>query len=211
MEYTSYKTARDNAWRALIQNNITALPVQISKICKADGILLLPYSKAGALLSEAGMRQMMENDGFSLIIANSAQRIKCIFYNDECNVQRQRFTIAHEYGHFLCGHIRENIPTMRNREPSDNDLPAEQQANVVAARILAPACVLWALNVHEAGTIASLCNISQAAAEWRMKRLNLLYDREREFLATRGCSCFLQSPLEREVYSQFETFIKSHK
>ena len=79
MEYTSYKAARDNAWRALIQNDITTLPVPISTICKADGILLLPYSKAGKLLREAGMQQVMKNDGFSLIITNSGQKTKCIF------------------------------------------------------------------------------------------------------------------------------------
>jgi len=61
---------------------------------------------------------------------------------------------------------------------------------VFASRFLAPACVLWGLNVHTAADIARFCEISKEAAEIRAKRMAELYKR----------NMFLTSPLERRVY-----------
>lgn len=210
MTYINYQKARDAAWESLIKNNVTSLPVKISKICKNNGIILLPYSKADPIIRLGGMwGDRINNDGFSTILSSSGKNISCIFYDDlECSQQRQRFTIGHELGHFLCGHVRKGQATRRNKEPSVSDPPIETQANIIASRILAPACVLWALHVRDAETIAKLCDISLLAAQWRMKRLNHLYEREKVFLEKYGKTCFLQSPLERKVFEQFQPFIK---
>lgn len=212
MEYPKYQNARDAAWMALIRNGVTSLPVKISEICRQSGIHVISYSKAAERIAEMGLAQnMLQNDGFSICIRSSGTLVKCIFFDDSCSMQRQRFTVAHEYGHFLCDQVSEGKATTRNKEPSERDNPIENQANVVASRLLAPACVLWALDVHDAGTVAKLCDISITSAEWRMKRLNLLYEREQDYLNTKGKSCFLMSELERRVYSQFEKYIKENK
>lgn len=210
MTYINYQKARDAAWEILIKNNVTSLPVKISSICKNSGIVLLPYSKADPIIELGGLREeRINNDGFSTILNSSIQQLHCIFYDDlGCSRQRQRFTIGHELGHFLCGHVREWQATHRNKEPSVSDSPIETQANIIASRILAPACVLWALHVRDAETIAKLCDISLQAAQWRLKRLNHLYEREKVFLEKYGKTCFLQSPLERKVFEQFQPFIK---
>lgn len=119
-----------------------------------------------------------ENDGFSYIKDGKAY----IFISKYSSVQRQRFTAAHELGHLILG--------------SD-----EQEANVFASRLLAPACVLWGLGVMDAQQIAELCDISLQAAEFRMKRMQELYARDK----------FLISPLEQKVYKQFDSYIKLHK
>ena len=90
---------------------------------------------------------------------------------------------------------------MLNREPSLEDDPLEQAANVFASRLLAPACVLWGCNMQSAAEIAQLCGISQTAAEFRWERLQLLYQRGK----------FLTSPLERQVYAQFRPYIDAHR
>lgn len=119
-----------------------------------------------------------ENDGFSYIKDGKAY----IFISKYSSVQRQRFTAAHELGHLILG--------------SD-----EQEANVFASRLLAPACVLWGLGVTDAQQITELCDISLQAAEFRMKRMQELYARNK----------FLISPLEQAVYKQFDLFIKNNK
>ena len=106
----------------------------------------------------------------------------------------QRYTIAHEIGHILLG----------------KDI-SEYEAERFAIGILAPSCVLWALDMHEPEDIAKLCNISITSARIRAERMVLLYKREQEFLGTRVHSCFLQSPLERKVYEQFKPFIDEYK
>lgn len=205
MEYPNYQTSRDAAWKLLIDNKVTALPVKISQICRKDGIVLQSYGSAKELLETYKLESnTIDNDGFSIIMANK----KFIFYNELCSIERQRFTVSHEYGHYLRGDVSEK-PTLRNKEPSDRDTEMESGANVIASRILSPSCVLWGLKVHTAEEISRLCGISMESAEWRLKRLNLLYEREEEHIKKYGRSCFLLSKLERQVYEQFLPFIKS--
>lgn len=183
MEYRNYKTSRDLAWQVLIDENVTELPVKVGKLCKSMGIQVQYYKPADM------------NDGYSIIAGGQAR----IFVSEDCPITRQRFTAAHELGHILLGHVGKYA--LVNREPSPKDSPIEQEANVFASRLLAPACVLWALDARTPEEIARLCQISRQAAEFRAERMQILYDRER----------FLSSTLEREVYEQFLQFIDHQK
>lgn len=202
MNYQKYKASRDAAWDVLIRHKVDALPVKISRICRAEGIIVSSYRDGAEVIRTLQLDESVrDNDGFAVKLFGKYY----IFYDDTCSMQRQRFTVGHEYGHIVNGDVGE-MPTKRNKEPSEEDNEIESGANVVASRILAPACVLWSLGVHSAEEIAKLCDISEAAARWRMQRLNLLYEREREFLQKRGRSCFLLSEKERMVYEQFLPF-----
>ena len=207
MNYQKYKVARDEAWRLLIKYNISSLPVKITDICKGEGIVVRSYTQAREIIKSLGFEgSTLENDGFAVCVRGQ----NLIFYDDICTIQRQRFTIAHELGHIVLGDVG-NGPTCRNREPSVQDDDCESMANVVAARVLAPACVLWGIGINSAQDISELCDISIEAAQWRMQRMKLLYEREKEFLLTRGKSCFLLSASERRVYEQFREYIKNNK
>ena len=204
MNYQKYKVARDEAWRLLIKYKISSLPVKITDICKGEGIVVRSYAQAREFIKALGFEgSTLDNDGFAVCVGGQS----LIFYDDTCTVQRQRFTIAHELGHIVLGDVGD-IPTCRNREPNLQDDECESMANVVAARILSPACVLWGIGIGSAEEISKLCDISLEAAHWRMQRMKLLYEREKEFLCTKGKSCFLLSALERKVYEQFLAFIE---
>ena len=183
MIYKDYQNARDAVWRLLIDLQISELPLNTVKFCAELGIKLHYYEPTD------------ESDGMSCYING----VPHIFVSSAVLPERRRFTVAHEIGHIILGHVGKF--ELVNREPSPNDNPVEQAANVFASRLLAPACVLWGCNVRTAGQIQELCQISRTAAEYRMQRLNELYNRNR----------FLTSPLERKVYSQFESFIKQNK
>ena len=199
MNYQRYRNARDAAWMVLIRHGVRELPVDVKQICAGEGIMLLPYSDAGQLLTAFGLcAHAKRADGFSMRYGN---RI-LLFYNDKKPRCRQRFTIGHELGHYLNGDISEE-PTKANAEPGRADDPLETAANLTAARILAPACVLWHMGIFDARGIAKACDISITAARFRAKRLKALMERDLEFRWTRGRSCFLQSPLERQVYQNF--------
>lgn len=109
-------------------------------------------------------------------------------------IKDQRYTIAHEIGHILIG-----------------DSSSEYEAERFAMGILAPACVLWGLGIHDSESISELCDISLVSARIRAERMRLLYKREREFIEKYGRSCFLRSKLEQQVYKQFEPFIYKNK
>ncbi len=111
---------------------------------------------------------------------------------------RQRYTVMHELGHFLLGHLGNEV---LSRSEHDCKPSEEQAADKFAIDMLAPACVLWGLNLHTPQEIAQVCHISMQAAQFRAERMKLLYDRNK----------FLSHPLERRVFAQFSAFIKSQQ
>ena len=198
----NYKNSRDITWQLLKKHKISSLPVNLSKICKAEHIKLFSYQEGAELIQKLQLEEhMVDNDAFSIS--------RVIFYNDQNMIARQRFSIAHEMGHIFL-HSSEEA-TVYNREPSPNDNPMEAEANVFASRLLAPLCVLHYLNVRSPEEIAEICNISMTAAQIRFNRLSEIRERDKAFRATKGHGCFLISPHERAVYKRFAPFIKNHR
>ncbi|MCD8356287.1 MAG: ImmA/IrrE family metallo-endopeptidase [Clostridia bacterium] len=192
--YKNYQYARDSAWKILRDCKADRLPVDVLQVCKELDIRVLSYEDGKTIIERHKFQRFTKRtDGFTLVLYEQP----IIFYNSACTKERIRFTIAHELGHIVLGHVEWNRPTIINREPSAHDNPRETAANQFAARLLAPACVLWALDVHKAEDIAQLCDISLPAALFRAQRMAELYRRQR----------FLTSPLEQEVYAQFKPFI----
>lgn len=183
MNYKDYKNTRDLVWEILIRERITELPVRVSELCRNMGIPILLHEFEDV---NSGISAMV--NGGPIILVNKGD-----------SAERQRFTAAHELGHIMLGHVGKY--KLVNREPSPNDNPIEQAANVFASRLLAPACVLWGCNIHTADEIAVNCKISRQAAEYRAARMEILYKR----------NAFLTSSLEREVYENFKQYIETHK
>jgi len=189
VKYGAYQTARDGAWQCLIDNEIDALPVDLMKIARNAGIKVLRNSVARVL---TGAR-----NGISQLIDD---RWVLVYEDEDTPPGRQRFTQAHEFGHIFLGH--ELIAGAPHYRTFDLDKPeVESEADVFAARLLAPACVLWGLGVREASEITTLCGMSLAAANIRAQRMGELYRRD----------MFLAHPLERQVFEQFKGFIEDHK
>ena len=203
MDYGEYKVSRDLAWKIILDMGFTKLPIKVSAICRKLGIQVRSYEKAKKLLKRHQLEhKTLEIDGFTLGIDGRYT----ILFNEHCSIQRNRFTVAHELGHILLGHVpKDGIHiTAINREPSSKDNPLEQQANVFASRLMAPLCVLKSLRINDVKDIAKLCDISETAAQFRFNRLKLINEREQHK------SCYGLSPLEREVLEQFRPYIESH-
>lgn len=192
--YKNYQQARDAAWQILIDCQVSSLPVNVGQICKQLSIPAYTYRKASQVIADAGLSaQMSVTDGFTFCTGGKAY----IFYDGICSIGRQRFTVAHELGHIVLGHVGEGQYTLVNREPDPKDDPHEVQANQFAARILAPACVLHAMGITKAEDISRVCNISPPAAQFRAARLAVLKGRGR----------YLSHPLERQVFKQFTDYL----
>lgn len=187
MNYGIYKDVRDAAWKCLIDCNIRSLPINLKKITEHFNIKVIKNSSINLL-------NPSEN-GASILYAKEC----FIVIDDENTFRRCRFTIAHELGHILLGHPTRDGYHART---IDKDRPQiESEADMFASRLLAPACILWGLNLHTAEEIAKVCNISIAAAKIRAERMDVLYKRGK----------FLTSALEHKVYEQFKGFIDNYK
>ena len=185
--YGRYKNARNNAWQTLLDLNITSLPVDVISICKTLGINVVKNSVINELKSNESGVCLFENNEWYII------------FDDTSSKERARFTIAHELGHILLGHPLQYGYHARKIDVSKPDV--EVEADIYASRLLAPACVLWGLDLHTPEEIKAVCGISYTAAKIRAERMEILYKRSK----------FLTSPLERKIYSNFATYIRQNK
>ena len=212
--YSDYKEARNKAWELIFKYEINRLPVEVKQLFGKMDLLCYSYEDGKELIERYKLRAYTVNEGFSCVIKNRY----VIFYDETIRPHtRKRFTVAHELGHIVLGHVRHDSVACRdgvtlwNMGNQTEPAPEETAANVFASRLLAPACVLHALDIHTAGEIAGLCGLSNTAAEARAKRMAELYAREREWLHTKGYSCFGVSPQERRALAQFGKFIAEYK
>ena len=185
--YRKYTNVRDAAWKTLIDYNIDRLPVYLHNICSVAGIKTLKNSDVHKLSEGEFGVSIKQGDVWYIV------------FDDSDTIQRIRFTIAHELGHIFLGH--EMHYGYHTRKSNILKPAAETEADMFAARLLAPACVLWGIGAETAEDIAAICNISYTAADIRARRLEMLRSRGK----------FLTSPLERRVYDNFSTFIKENK
>ena len=194
MLYSNYKTARDKAWKILIDCEVDKLPVSTAALCEHYGWVLADYQEGKAAIDLLGLSSLTERtDGFCTV----TDHFTYIFYNSGLPVGRQRFTVAHEIGHLALGHVGQGRVTTINREPNLKDSQEETQANQFAARLLAPACVLHELGATTPEAIQRVCGLSRQAAEFRARRMQELERRNR----------YYTSPLERQVVEQFRSYI----
>jgi len=172
------------ARKFIIDNNINMLPIDLFAIILKNNWKVVKYSS----LIEKGVTiykdVMKDNLGFTENINNNY----VIFYDDIINEKLQRFTLAHEIGHILLDHF--NVP-IENRE---------QEANMFAARLLMPICVLHECSIHSANEISEICNVSLISANYRYERLMLLEKRDK----------FYTDPNEIVIKKKFKKFIKKY-
>lgn len=187
--YNNYKIARNKAWETLLKCRICKLPINLADVINYYGFYLIKYSDSNYISKHSSPSE----DGYSRLIDGKP----IVYYNDVKPEHRIRFTIAHEIGHVLLGHLSDGETLHRNTEENTPNLK-EQQANIFARDILMPATVLHSLNVSSAEQISKICNVSMQSAEIRLKRLIELNKR----------GMYNKHPLEKQVYNQFKDYIE---
>ena len=186
MDYAIYKGIRGAAWHCLIDCGVNKLPIPVGKLLGNYGIDI-------KINSEVHILEPWESGRIV-----SINKTPYIIMQDGQSQQRLRFTAMHELGHYLLGHLGDDS---RELSRSHIKAPQEQEADMFAARVLMPSCVLWALGLEDALEISIACNVSYQAGIVRAKRMAVLRSRNK----------FLTDPLERRVYEQFKPYIDSVK
>jgi hypothetical protein len=112
-----------------------------------------------------------------LIVVNASEAT-----NGDVPIRRQRFTIAHELGHWIChAHAAEEAAPAycRSRDLSqDADRDLEREANVFGAELLMPEAAVreaWAA-LPDPAEVAERFEVSALAAQWRLYSFGLITD-----------------------------------
>ena len=187
MYYGIYKGIREGAWICLRDAGVDRLPIDIIKIARVAGVRVL--RNTDVMLLGRGELGRSLYDGTNWVIV----------YDDLQSTETARYTVAHELGHILLGHEISHIK-YSNYDQIDKRPKAEKQADMFACRLLCPACVIWALDLHTAEEIAEYCRVDMNVAVARSRRMKLLYER----------NMFLSSEVERQVFEHFREYIEKN-
>ena len=185
MYYGLFKDIRESAWKCLLEFEIDSLPVDILKITRKAGISVVKNSSVGDLMPNEYAKSYFNGHRWIVI------------YDDTNPVEVSRFAIAHELGHFFLGHDMTHT-RYKDAKQFGKRPKAEQQADMFAIRLLAPACVIKELDLHTAEDISKYCGIPLNVARDRAKRMKTLYTR----------NMFFTDPLEKAVYDEFYSYLK---
>ncbi len=127
-----------------------SIPIDPFAIARKLGIHLVAYSQ----LSEAGKAACLKKSksGFKYLLEQpGAPSIWYIYYNDEMPYGHVRFTILHEIGHIVLGHLQES------------DV-AEAEANFFAKFAIAPPSLVDLIKPNDYIEIARAFDLSSESA-----------------------------------------------
>lgn len=195
---------RLSADEALIFADVRTLPVDPAALAEFFRIKLVTYQECGEIFEKSRTElYQMSRFGFSFI---HEERYVCAINENSCGERRRRWTIAHELGHCLLGHISGEVLTEQQ----------EQEADRFAAELLAPLTVLHFCGVSSAEELGKLCGLSAQAAQIRFGELNRLRrssaERFRRWRVTDRMTAapksgFLGSSGDMRLMMQFSGFI----
>jgi len=174
------KRVTEVASELLDRAGITNTPVDLNQVLAVAGI------KAQAV-------DLGEDVSGLLAVQN---RIGVIAYSENQGRQRQRFTIAHELGHFLL-HLPEGnqdtvfldkdfiVKYRSNKAYTETEMRQEQEANTFAASVLMPKELIFKTLARKdmqklsetdlIETLAQIFEVSVPAMTFRLSNLSILY------------------------------------
>ncbi|MDE6087246.1 MAG: ImmA/IrrE family metallo-endopeptidase, partial [Oscillospiraceae bacterium] len=110
----------------------------------------MKIAKCYGIDCKKNLRERMNGDSGEIILY---QNQVYILVDKQASPTRQRYTVMHELGHYLLGHLGE---TPLSRSEHDCKPSEEQAADKFAIDMLAPACVLWGLRLHTPAVIPTV-------------------------------------------------------
>lgn len=166
-----YYMSEKSAYETLNRLSLSSLPIDLKKVAKGlqSPVIIKTYTWLSRIqsLSRAQIEGMWSSkEGFTQYDPSTDSYV--IYLNDnERNRSRLRWTLAHEIGHIVLGHlatIRDNEINLID-DPEDTYSAFELEAHCFARCLLAPPNILFASGIEESiNSIMEACDISFSAA-----------------------------------------------
>ena len=158
----------------LLELNINQPPIDIISIAKSYNISIKPYDLG---------------EGVSGVLVIDKDK-SVIGYNPSEHPHRQRFTVAHEFGHYVLHRKHSELfvdkekVLFRNQDSATGEFKREREANNFAAAMLMPKYLLENeakkrdtdfFDEASISDLAKLFNVSVQAMTIRLTKLNMLW------------------------------------
>ncbi|WP_179122259.1 ImmA/IrrE family metallo-endopeptidase [Caloramator quimbayensis] len=179
------------AQRILLENNISSLPVDIKSLFKKYGYFLVDYSTAEKYCSK--------NDPLKFKNAEDCLAATYLMNNKYLTVYKENirpygrlvWTLSHEFGHIVLGHLEDFDETDVRRTLTDNQYEIlEKEADAFAAELLAPIALLKNIKGLNKEMIQSMCSVSEEASIYILENIKKFGNME---VYTRVEYAFLES------------------
>ena len=175
-----YDFVVETAYDFIIEQGIDTLPVDPFKICDNNG---WKY-ELNYLFAYNGLHKL--DDFFNKVInikdgevfySPTTNEYK-ILYNDKNNVpKRIKWTIAHEIGHIVLGHLDSQNTSLLHSKMNKNEYKIkEKEADCFAGILLAPPIILYGLGATSVESIHNICELSREASTNRLEYINKYYN-----------------------------------
>lgn len=187
MRYGAYQTLRNDVWSCLLEFEIDALPVDTDLILRGLRAVVLPNGK----------RRILTGNKIGACFFTGKQWY--VLYDETQPPEVQRFTLAHEIGHILCGHLWQDAFRSEQEKEAYFEYD-ERMAESFGVRLLTPLCVLHAMQVSSSEELAQVCEIPYYFAQKRFARLQQMRKRNR----------FFEKEEELQIFEYFYRFILSY-
>jgi len=131
--------------------------IDIVKIAKSKGVENIFDVPWELLEGNSGKIQAKDNNKFDIWLNQSDSRY------------RKRFTVAHELGHLLAGHM--NGCDVQGRNPNSPTNQCEKIADAYAAELIMPYFILealWKIGVRRTDDFAKIFEVSEVAMQYRL-------------------------------------------
>jgi len=174
-----YTQLEKGALNLLIDYGFVNFPIDVFELAKkAFGANIVKYSSLKKKKLEKIKGYDATKDGFTVVehMSDGSKRY-IIYYDDKCNVYRQRYTIGHEIKHIY--HDEENTTKKE-----------EDGAEYFSKVLIAPKCIIISNNICTVEKIVEKFELSYEAAGNHLKGINHrrehfgneLFDYEKEFI-----------------------------
>ncbi len=168
MEKVSASSLLDRFWNGV-------LPVDPKLIAEGLGMKVVPLTDGDVKKGLSGALHWHTPAG------ETQPQLYCRYNALTEGRERQRFTIAHEIGHYASGHMSDGRTLFRDTTETFTGRvhqPEEVEANRFAAELLMPASLVnSAITQHGVKTVQDLASrfgVSASAMRWRLVNLGLL-------------------------------------
>jgi Zn-dependent peptidase ImmA (M78 family) len=198
-----WEFVKNKVYDFIIDHKIYSLPVKLTKLISSefDNVHLVKFSDIIKNSECYAIPYIKEG----MTMYNRNEDVYIIIYND-INIQshsRMRWTVGHELGHIVLGHLADYDETSTDKfiQCKSTYETFEKESNFFASMILCPPWVLNSLNINSEIQIKDLCEVSSSAAHHRLVSLK----KWKEF------SRFPTNEKEYKIEKQFDPFVQQER